>query len=617
MIKIKDNFFVLDNKPFFVVGTNYFPLDRKPFWRKENKEEVVKDFDVMKAHKHNTIRVFIKPAVFFNQEFNEPIEEEFNGLNDFLDIALKKEIYVMVSLNLFYLHNKTPFGLPPIPTKGNPLKDRKLIKVQERIVKEFCSRYKNHEALFAWDIQNEPSFERWRCFGGKRGDFLEFVKWVKRKYGSIEELNKKWGTNLKHFDNILNSLSHGIENRFVSLIRYDHSTFLCEMVNKWLKFIVKTIRMYDNNHLITIGITREPILADDYMLSAFDPRRTSNMLDFVCVHAYGQWVKGDAPLSLTTIEITPFLVRYAHIGKPVLLQEVGYSFHNVNEEECAKWLEKTIKNAINCGLAGFLYWSLYIHNWPLKEYCDGMIGLLSYNKKPFKVINTTKKLARLRPEVPIISNVAIVNSYCCRWTLYEVASWTLFQTWALLRSVKTTPEIIDIDWAEIKELIKYKLLIVPNLFCSTNEIWNKLIKYVENGGTLYLSGFPLANPYFEKIDLDCSFLGVKVKGYEIVNKPISILVKSLGNLRDEKFTFNVPAVVEYTESLRRIKVRIIDAEINAVDNEMRYAIVTHKYKKGKVVFVTHPIETYLAWMRNINYKKYNKIYDALLDIAEL
>ncbi len=58
-----------------------------------------------------------------------------------------------------------------------------------RIVKQMAEQYKDHPAVIGWQIDNEFGD---RCYCDLCTH--DFRRWLRRRYGTLEKLNKKWGT---------------------------------------------------------------------------------------------------------------------------------------------------------------------------------------------------------------------------------------------------------------------------------------------------------------------------------------------------------------------------------------------------------------------------------------
>ncbi|WP_282938246.1 beta-galactosidase [Paenibacillus sp. RC67] len=63
----------------------------------------------------------------------------------------------------------------------------------QRLVRKLAERYKEHPALAMWHINNEYACHISQCFCDECS--REFRVWLEKRYGTIDELNARWGTN--------------------------------------------------------------------------------------------------------------------------------------------------------------------------------------------------------------------------------------------------------------------------------------------------------------------------------------------------------------------------------------------------------------------------------------
>ncbi|WP_445453764.1 glycoside hydrolase family 2 TIM barrel-domain containing protein [Flavobacterium sp. 25HG05S-40] len=134
--KIKFN-----NADFTIKGINYYPKNSAwdTFGDSFNKDTIAKDFDIIKKVKLNSIRIFIQYDDFGRADIKT---EKLKKLRTLLDIAEAKDLKVIITLFDFY---------SDYTIESWTLTSRHA----EKIVSEF----KNHKAIIAWDIKNEPNLD--------------------------------------------------------------------------------------------------------------------------------------------------------------------------------------------------------------------------------------------------------------------------------------------------------------------------------------------------------------------------------------------------------------------------------------------------------------------------
>lgn len=132
---------LVENKPFIIKGINYYPQETPwdMFGDNFNITTIEKDFSIIKNANLNSIRIFIQFEDFGKTTIKS---EKLEKLKTVLDLAEKIDLKVIVTLFDFY--------------GDYSLMDWTLTnRHAERIVSEF----KNHKAILAWDIKNEPDLD--------------------------------------------------------------------------------------------------------------------------------------------------------------------------------------------------------------------------------------------------------------------------------------------------------------------------------------------------------------------------------------------------------------------------------------------------------------------------
>lgn len=150
-----------------IKGINYYPQNSAwdTFGDKFNKETLANDFEIIEKAGLNTIRIFIQYEDFGKAKL---IPEKLEKLNILLDIAEQKGLKVIVTLFDFY-------------GDYSVLDWTLTSKHAETIVQ----RFKEHNAILAWDVKNEPDL-----------DFLsrgkeKVVAWLHQTISTIKRIDQK------------------------------------------------------------------------------------------------------------------------------------------------------------------------------------------------------------------------------------------------------------------------------------------------------------------------------------------------------------------------------------------------------------------------------------------
>jgi hypothetical protein len=163
-----------------------------------------------------------------------------------------------------------------VPKWYDALSEQARWAVQGRFWEAVASRGAGHNAVFCYDLMNEP-----------------IVPGGKRKPG-------EWysGKPLGGFDFV----------QFITLDQADRPRD--QIACQWIRVLSTAIRKRDKDHLITVGLL--PWVPQWGHLSGFVPQTVAPELDFICIHIYPE--KGKVP------EAIEGLKKFA-IGKPLVIEE--------------------------------------------------------------------------------------------------------------------------------------------------------------------------------------------------------------------------------------------------------------------------------------------------------
>ena len=375
--------FVTDEgKPFVPMGVNYYRPETgwtPQVWKQFNADATRKDFARMKDLGVNCVRVFLT----FGSFYTDPGELRSEGLakfDQFLSVAEEFGIYVHPTGPEFWEG----------PPNWNPvvIGDEGTIRAQEAYWKLFATRYRGRHVIFAYDLKNEP-----RVPWNNHVLISRWNAWLEKKYGTIEKLQKSWGTtNALQFGRIaLLTEKESLNSRDL----LDYQSFREGIADEWTQRQVAAIKSVDPEALTTIGFLQTSVPTrfwhgiSDY--TAFRPSRQAKFLDFLEIHfypsergGYGYLNEEEELLNLAYLE--GIVREVAFPGKPVVLGEFGWyggkekpKFDNGThplgtEGQQASYLRHVIETSSGF-VTGWLNWGFY--DQPGATDCSELSGLLT------------------------------------------------------------------------------------------------------------------------------------------------------------------------------------------------------------------------------------------------
>jgi beta-galactosidase len=209
------------------VGTCYQPIDRTP-------EQIDQDIAIMKRAGFNVVRMgdlswdSFEPAQgdFSFAWFDKIMDKMYaNGIRVILDIpGTPAPIWLHRRYPGVDIVTQNGTRLPPAERYMDDISDPNYVREAGILADALTKRYAHHPAVVAIGYDNEIGNG---YMSYSEADRQRFIAWLKKKYGTIEELNKAWATQrwsrrLNSFEDVDLPLADGPgpSERFLDLHRY-------------------------------------------------------------------------------------------------------------------------------------------------------------------------------------------------------------------------------------------------------------------------------------------------------------------------------------------------------------------------------------------------------------
>jgi len=209
------------------VGTCYQPIDRSP-------EQIDRDIAIMKRAGFNVVRMgdlswdsFEPSQGKFEFEWFDKIMDKMqaNGIRVILDIpGLPAPIWLHRGYPGVDIVSQNGTRLPPAERYMDNISDPDYVREVGVLADTLTKRYAHHPAVIAVGYDNEIGNG---FMSYSEADRQRFIAWLRKKYGTIEVLNKAWATQrwsrrLNSFEDIDLPLADGPgpPERYLDLHRY-------------------------------------------------------------------------------------------------------------------------------------------------------------------------------------------------------------------------------------------------------------------------------------------------------------------------------------------------------------------------------------------------------------
>ena len=349
-VRVEGTRFLIDNKPYFFVGTNYWygmNLGSKGEGgdRQRLREELdhlcdlgIKNLRIMGAcegHEDEPYR--ITPVLMSAPgKYNE---EMFEGLDFLLDEMAKRDMKAVICLNNFW------------PWSGG------------------MSQY------LAWAKDTKIPYPTDR--GGSWKKFMNFTA----KFYNNEEANKMFQNHIKTIINRINSINGTTYLNDPTIMAWQLANEPRGMknerrLNKWIQMTAKYIKSLDKNHLVSVGSEGEVIRKISG--NDFTGNHESEFIDYATIHLWVQiwgWYdsyNADSTFSRACTIAKDYIDKHIdlskELNKPLVLEEFGISrdLNDHDPEAPTFWRDSYFETILshayakaldNSGISGCNIWS--------------------------------------------------------------------------------------------------------------------------------------------------------------------------------------------------------------------------------------------------------------------
>jgi beta-galactosidase len=360
----------------------------------------------------------------------------------------------------------------------------------DRVIRKLLEHYKGNPTVIGWQIDNETSA------GGAANPDVQagFVEYLKKKFKTVDELNKDWLLN--YWGQRLNDWSEippqeGIINPGWKLEWERYQQWITTDFLAWQGGIVNEYKRPDQ--FITHDLAGPP-------RPEVNEHDISRSMDIMAVNPYHGTQDGfDGLGSSMAGDYTRSLKRTNYLVTETNAQTIGWD----SKEQFPPYdgqLRLDVYTHLSSGANMVEYWHWHsIHNGQ-ETYWKGVLSHdLEPNRAYDEVTRTAHELQRMGSEIVDLqphNKVAILYSDDSHYGIefmkfsdkvnYRTILGQMYG--ALYRSNVG----VDFVFPESTNLSDYEVIVAPPLYVASDEVLNRLVEYVRNGGSLVMtfkSGF--------------------------------------------------------------------------------------------------------------------------------
>jgi len=476
------------------VGTEFF-LNRS-----ETKETVEKHFKLM----HETGITIVRIFVIWDDIERTPGNWDLSHYDWIYDAAAKNGIKIAATLC-----TEDPPGWMDRTTfyhqRAN-LDDPDLRAHAEVYLQKVVGRYKDHPATGEWLLMNEPTKYHEDAF-----TFRAFGRWLQKKYGTVDEINKHWFRPIQSFDEVPID-EKAAPNYWLDEEEYlDWKQFNVDNLIDNLAWIQEKVLALDPKHPTHFNVTRpvgdavgQDVWKEEKVPDTIGVSMHWTMVPSTPESDYGELYayRLDQVASASFVEPgKPFWVTELQSGPAVFL---GLFRWTVTPQD----LTRMMWDSYGAGANAVVFWLWHPRDIGTEAGEDGLVGLEGQPtvrqpavKALAAVLDKNPALAGQHPQPARVAilydrDAAVINDLDNKWQARRAGKDSPFEDvpnamkgcfLALIRA-HIPVQFVDIDQLKRGEVNKFPVLYAPLDYAMDEATINALKEYVKQGGTLWADG---------------------------------------------------------------------------------------------------------------------------------
>lgn len=479
------------------VGTEFF-LNRT-----ETKETVDKHFKLMGENGITVVRIFV-------------IWDDIERTKDNWDLSHYQWIYDAAAKNgiriAATLCTEDPPGWMNMTTfyhqRAN-LDNPELRARADIYIQKFVGHFKDHPGTGQWLLMNEPTKYHEDAY-----TFRAFGKWLQKKYGTIDEINKHWFRPIKSFDEVEITEKRDPPNYWLDEEEYlDWKEFNVDNLIDNLAWIREKVLAIDPKHPIHFNET-----APTGDAVGQDVWKEKAVTDILGVSMHTAWAVPPETPEANYGELYSYRLgliasaAFADPGKPFWVTELqsgptvytGQFSLAVSPQDLTRWMW----DSYGAGANSVVFWLWHPRDIGTEAGEWGLVGLegqptvrLPAIKAVADVLNKNTAIASQRPQQARVAilydrHAAVVNDLDGKWqarrqglgSRSEDVQDALKGCYLALTRAHIPSQYVDIDQLKRGEVNKFAVLYAPVAYAMDEATIAALKDYVKQGGTLWADG---------------------------------------------------------------------------------------------------------------------------------
>ncbi|MGP0578726.1 beta-galactosidase [Paenibacillus peoriae] len=360
---------------------------------------------------------------------------------------------------------------------------------------KLAERYANHPAVIGWHISNE--------FGGDcHCDYCQeaFRAWVQDKYGTLDKLNHAWWTTfwshtVTDWSQIESPAPHG-------------ETQVHAMNLDWRRFVTDQTADFIKHEIVPLKAANPAIPVTTNLMEFFEGLnywKFADLLDVISWDSYPTWHdrEGDDSRQAAKVAMMHDIIRSIKGGKPWMLMESTPSLTNWQDVSKLKRPGMHLLSSLQAVAHGsdtVQYFQWRKSRGSSEKLHGAVVDHVGHeHTRVFgDVTHVGNALEKLEEVIgtTVPAEAAVIFDWENRWGINDSQGprnkGVKYEETAEAHYLALWEQGVPVDVIHMDaDFSKYKLLVAPMLYMVRSGVWERIQKFVENGGVFvatYWSG---------------------------------------------------------------------------------------------------------------------------------
>jgi len=360
----------------------------------------------------------------------------------------------------------------------------------KRLVEAMADRYAKHPALAMWHVGNEFGCHVPACYCDVSAE--DFRKWLKRRYETIGELNRAWGTDFwsqrySEWEEVIpprRTPTWPNPSQQLDFMRFSSDALL---------------ECYDIEHRVLKQRTPDVPVTTNFM-SFFKPLDYWTWAEHEDIVSNDSYPDPSDPASGMRAAMAGDLMRSLGRGRPwILMEQTTYrvNWREVNVAKAPGQMRLWSYQAVARGADGVMFFQWRQSKAGAEKFHSAMVPHGPFEESPAS--RETKQLGNELRRLDSVTGSRVQSQVA---VLFDWESW-----WGLELPSKPSTHLRQLEQLEtyyaplfdsnvtadfarpIDDLKRYRLVLAPNTYLLSDQAAANLIDYVKGGGHLVMSFF--------------------------------------------------------------------------------------------------------------------------------